>query len=360
MKIANILFNFKKSAHDNKVCGVERCFVDYSDYLTRLGNKVISVTQKNIIYTEEIRQKGLQLVEMPAFGQADIFSMFKLSWLFFKFKPNVIICHSGRALFFARIARFFSFCFKTPIVAINHGMNFKKFLKADYVLAVNLFFTKKLIEAGMDPRRAFAIPNMIEVPTDFGATKKSSFRQPIKIGSLGRIYQEKNFDKILQAMAILRDQDIECEYVIGGVGIMEPALKALAKKLNLEKNFRILGWVDDKKNFFESIDIFILPSIAETFGIVLLEAMLYNTPIITSDSWGPDEIIDNEVDGLKVSKDDDKEMPKLLAAAIARLINDQEFAKKLAINAHKKFFENYSAEMVSQRLNDLLHKIAKK
>lgn len=210
----------------------------------------------------------------------------------------------------------------------------------------------------MAPDRAIAIPNMIEVPKNFVAPIKSKFRQPLKLGSLGRLYPEKNFDKVVRALKILQDQGFDCEYVIGGVGPEQKPLEKLAQELGVEKKFKILGWTADKKTFFENIDIFILPSWGETFGIVLLEAMLYNTPIITSNSWGPEEIIDQEIDGLKVSKEDDKEMPRLLVQAILKLNNDQEFAKKLAVNARKKFFEQYSADVVSKRLNDLLHKIA--
>jgi glycosyltransferase involved in cell wall biosynthesis len=161
-------------------------------------------------------------------------------------------------------------------------------------------------------------------------------------------------------MAILRNRGIECEYVIGGVGPMEQPLNALAQELGLEKNFKILGWTDDKRNFFDAIDIFILPSFGETFGIVLLEAMLYSTPIITSNSWGPDEIIAEGIDGLKVSKDDAEAMPRLLADAIERLMNDQEFAKKLATKAYEKFFANYTAEMVGKRLHEICEMAVKK
>ena len=115
-----------------------------------------------------------------------------------------------------------------------------------------------------------------------------------------------------------------------------------------------MGWVDDKRKFFESIDIFILPSQQETFGIVLLEGMLYSTPIITSNSWGPDEIIDEGINGLKVSKDDEEKMPELLANAIEKLNNNQDFAKELAANAYQKFMDNYSSEMVAKKLNKIL------
>lgn len=358
MKIVNILFNHKKNVHNNKVLGVERCFIDHSKYLAALGNEVISVTKNNTPYLQEIKSIGKKTVEMSAFGQGDIFTILKMAFLFLTFRPDVIICQSGRALYFARVARFFSFK-KMPIVTINHGVNVEKFLKSDYVLAVNNYFTRELVAAGMPENRAIAIPNMIEIPADFILPIKTKFRKPLKIGSLGRLYPEKNFDKVLEAMAILRDKGFECEYFIGGVGPQQPKLEELAKKLNLQNNLKILGWTTDKKEFFENIDIFILPSWGETFGIVLLEAMLYKTPIITSNSWGPDEIIEDKIDGLKVSKDDAKKMPELLADAILTLANDEEFAKKLAVKAYEKFIDQYSANKVADRLNKLLEKIAK-
>lgn len=359
MKIVNILFNYKKSTNENKILGVERCFIDYAKHLTLSGNKVLSITKPKMVYCDEIKKTGSRLAEIPALNNIDIFSMIRTAILFLSFAPDAVICHSGRALLMARAARFILYK-KIPIIAIDHGINPKKFLKADYVLTVNSFFSNEIIKAGKDPETAMVIPNMIEVPKNFKPLVKQSFRKPVRLGSLGRIYVEKNFDKVLCAMAILRERGIESEYFLGGVGLEEKPLKLLAKSLKLKKNFNILGWTSNKREFFEDIDIFILPSSDETFGIVLLEAMLYSTPIITSNSWGPDEVIADGIDGLKVSKDDPETMPKLLADAIEKLVKDQEFAKGLAAKASEKFFAHYSAEKVSEKLNNIIAMVVAK
>ncbi len=161
-------------------------------------------------------------------------------------------------------------------------------------------------------------------------------------------------------MAILRDRVLEGEFLLGGVGPQEKNLKEIAKELNLKKQFRILGWASQKRDFLDSVDIFVLPSAYETFGIVLLEAMLYSTPIITSNSWGPDEIIADGVDGLKVSRDDADLVPKLLADAIERMIKNEEFAKGLAVKASEKFFANYSADKVIAKLNGIIAMVVAK
>lgn len=352
MKIFNILFNYKKGAHDKKVLGVERCFIDYTKYLTLKGNQVISVNKPNMVYADDVRACGDKYYEINALGRADILSMFSMSRLFKKHGIDVAICHSGRALFFTRAARFI--CRKNfPIIAIDHGINPNKFIKADYILAVNSFFSKKLIEAGKSPDRATNIPNMMKVPQDFEKLNKKPFRKIIRLGSLGRLYPEKFFDKVIKAIALLKEEGIDCYYQIGGVGPMEEKLNNLANELGVADNFKILGWTEDKKSFFEDIDIFILPSFGETFGIVLLEAMLYSTPIITSNSWGPDEVITEGFNGLKVSKDDAENMPKLLARAIKQYINDEQKAKEIAENAYNDFFKNYTTEVVIEKLNNI-------
>lgn len=358
MKIANILFNHKKSSNVNKTLGVERCFIDYTKNLA-INNEVISITKPNMVFANEVKEYGNGFYEVSATNQGDVFSILKLAKIFLKNKVEAVICHSGRALVLSRIARLITFK-KYPIIAIDHGVNPKKFIAADYLLTVNNYFSKQAIRAGMPKDRSFVIPNMIDVADDFKKLTKPKFRKKIRLGSLGRLFIEKNFDKVLHAIYTLKEMGVECEYVIGGVGPIEDNLKNLAKKLNIEDNFKILGWVEDKRKFFEDIDIFILPSFGETFGIVLLEAMLYSTPIIASNSWGPDEIINHEVDGLKVSKDNPKLMPRLLADAIKRLNEDQDLAKDLAENAYEKFFERYVSSKVTKTLEELIANAIKK
>lgn len=359
MKVANVLFNHSKTKNDNQILGVERCFIDYAKYLIINGHEVLSITKTGMVFKNAVQETGSQFLEVPAVSRADIFSILRIAFSLFRFAPDAVICHSGRAMSFVRVARFFC-AKKFPIVAIDHGINPRKFLKADYVLTVNSYFSKELIKAGKAPGTAFVIPNMMEVPAGFVAPTKPAFRKPVRIGSLGRLYPEKFFDKMILAMPILRSRGIECNYVIGGVGHREESLNALAKELGVENNFKILGWTSNKDEFFDSIDIFILPSFGETFGIVLLEAMLYNTPIVTSNSWGPDEIIEEGVDGLKVPREDAEKMPELIADAIERLVKDEEFARKLAVNASKKFFEKYTCEKVGRKLCDIIESIVQK
>ncbi|MFM7620210.1 MAG: glycosyltransferase family 4 protein [Alphaproteobacteria bacterium] len=358
MKVVNILLNYKKSTHNNQVLGVERCFLDYSKNLVLKGVEVVSVMKSKIFLVEEAKKTNSKVYELPAFNQGDIYSIIKLAWLFFSFSPNLVICHSGRALLFSRIARILVFK-KIPIVVVDHGINPLKFINADYVMTVNSHFSKELVKAGKPLDRALVIPNMIEIPENFQPLIKENFPKKIRLGSLGRLSFEKNFDKVIRAMAILKSQNIDCEYVIGGVGIEKDNLEKLAVDLKLENNFKILGWVENKREFFSNIDIFILPSLGETFGIVLLEAMLYSTPIISANSWGPDEIITDRFNGLKINKDD-SQFVNLIAQAIIELRDDQDLARTIANNAYRDLLQKYTSQVVSKKLYEICQQISKK
>ena len=358
MKILNILFNYKKSLHNNKILGVERCFLDYAKNFTANDCEVLSISQNQILYNNFFADNNLPFIEVAAKNRFDIKSLLIIIKNIIKFSPDVAICHSGKAMFFLRLARLLSLK-KFAIIAIDHGIKPTKFLNADAVFTVNSYFNRMIIDAGKNPDSAFIVPNMIDLPDNFQFLNKSTFHRPIRLGSLGRLYPEKSFDMVIKAMKILKDQNIDTEYVIGGVGYQKEYLLDLAKYQGLADNFKILGWVDDKRKFFSDIDIFILPSAHETFGIVLLEAMLYNTPIITTNSFGPNDIINNDVDGIKIDIQGDKVNDYALdiANAIIKLNNNQDFAREIAYNGYQKFLNNYQSAKVVALIKSYLEKV---
>jgi glycosyltransferase involved in cell wall biosynthesis len=356
MRITNILFNYKKSSGDIHIAGVEKVFVDYNKLLIEAGHQVLSIIKPKMIYKSNLIECGSEVLEVNAVGHADVFSMAKIMFYILKFKPDVIICHSGRAMFMAKAASIFS---KIPIVAVNHGSNTNKFLSADYVFNVNSHFNQEIIDLGKDAATAFIVPNMLDVPKNFSPRVNKIWHQPFRIGSLGRLSGEKAYRLAIKALRILKDRDIEVEFYIGGVGPKLEYLQNLATELKVENQVKFLGWVKDKESFFKEIDAFILPSKFETFGIVLLEAMLYKVPIITSDSWGPRDIIEDGVDGLLFSRDNEEEMPELMADMVEKLMKNKDYADKLADNAYKKFHQKYSTEVVSKQIESLLEHIVK-
>lgn len=358
MRIFNILLNHKTNCTNDKVWGVEQCFVDYSKYLPSYDNELFSITTKGTNYQSRAAKFSKSSLAISSASLFNLLTFVKIILFFVMHRPDAIICHSGRAFKFAYIARFFLFK-KIPIIGIDHGINPNKFLKADFVLAVNSYFRKKIIEKGKAEDRCFAIKNTISIPESYIAPIKTSVhdnfiqRKRIRIGSLARLYYEKGFDRVIKAISLLSERGIDCEFAIGGLGNEEDKLKKLAKDLNVEDRFSLIGWVSDKKTFFEQIDIFILPSRYETFGIVLLEAMLYMTPIITANSWGPNDIIEDGVNGLKISNDNEDETPELIAKAIEKLVTTPGLSTQISNQANIDLYQKYTPEKVIFEINEI-------
>lgn len=114
----------------------------------------------------------------------------------------------------------------------------------------------------------------------------------LRLGFLGRLHEKKNVDRLLQTLANLPP---DISLIIGGDG--DPKIKAslhkLEQKLGLESRVRWLGFVgsDEKNDFFRQIDILVMPSAYESFGLVAAEAMVRGVPVIVSPATGIAEII---------------------------------------------------------------------
>lgn len=111
-------------------------------------------------------------------------------------------------------------------------------------------------------------------------------------GNVGRLHHDKDQATLIKAFAKalpqLSGQNI---LVIIGTGLLEQALKHLAKTLAIENSVLFLGNVPNAKQYFNAFDVFVLTSDSEPFGMVLLEALAAELPIICSDCGGGAEVV---------------------------------------------------------------------
>ena len=186
----------------------------------------------------------------------------------------------------------------------------RKFNTLLYSLIVNLLSTKEIaltesrkrvkISEGINENKLVVIPNCVNhelfaQDSDVVVDNKKEILQKYKInmgafvfGCVGRLTIEKGQDVLIKAFAefsekIGREQEIYL-MLIGG-GPREAELKRLSETLHVEDKVIITGIFDaeEREKYFASIDIFVFPSRAEGFGIVLLEAMASGLPCICSD-----------------------------------------------------------------------------
>lgn len=200
---------------------------------------------------------------------------------------------------------------KLPVISVHH--NYNDYSRWSRRLFVNLFQHRLLMLGvsnsvrddlrrdlkGWESKRIQTLYNRIDVEaTQALMQPKHEARESLGlpqnayvIGNVGRLHHDKDQATLIRGFhQALPDLPTNSLLYIAGKGPLEQSLKQLIAELDLEENVILAGNVPDAKRYFKAFDAFVLTSDREPFGMVLLEAMAAELPIICSDSGGGAEI----------------------------------------------------------------------
>jgi len=180
--------------------------------------------------------------------------------------------------------------------------------------------TKQILDtlAPLKPPIAEVIPNWVDV--EKFAFKPHSPHKPLRLGLLGQIAPHKGHDDAIEALRLLGDG---YHLVIAGKGEDSYVEELQRKSASLPVSFP--GFVS-LPDFFETIDVLLVPSWEEPFGLVILEGMSCGVPVIATAAGGPLDIIRSGTDGFLVSPRD----PRALADAVIHAIDQRDSLVKAA------------------------------
>ena len=111
--------------------------------------------------------------------------------------------------------------------------------------------------------------------------------------------------------------------------------------------------LDEKHQFLRNADIFVLPTLNDTFPLVLLEAMQFGLPVISTFEGGIAEIVDDGVTGFLVEKNNVHE----LAKKIETLVKDHKLRKKMGEKGRQKFLENFTLDKFEYKMMNIFQDI---
>jgi glycosyltransferase involved in cell wall biosynthesis len=147
----------------------------------------------------------------------------------------------------------------------------------------------------------------------------------------GRLTKQKDFPTLLLAFETLL-QSCEANLVILGEGELRNQLEDFCQKLNIREHVCFAGFQSNPYPFFKRADCFVLSSIYEGFGMVIVEAMALKVPVISTDCpSGPGELIENNVSGILTPMRDSE----TLAVKMKEVLHNEPLRKKIVENACK-------------------------
>lgn len=167
---------------------------------------------------------------------------------------------------------------------------------------------------------------------------------------VAELHPRKGIKYLIEALAKIEDENLRL--IVVGDGQQKRELEKLAKNLGVAEYVKFLGQRNDVPQLMASADIFILPSLREAFGLVLLEAMIAKLPIISTNSGGVPEIIEHNKNGFLVPP----ENSNALAEAIKILLANEELNKKIIQAGYEKVYEKFNAKTMVERTSAVYDK----
>jgi starch synthase (maltosyl-transferring) len=161
---------------------------------------------------------------------------------------------------------------------------------------------------------------------------------------VGRLEPEKSVTTLIAAWQRIAKERADARCIIVGGGSEEARLAAQVRDANLAEVVKFVGFRDDAASVMNSGDLLVLPSLAESFGLVLLEAMSLSKAVVSTRSGGPEEIVQHAETGLLVPT----ASPEALADAILRLLNDPVLRLRLGRAGRARFCREFSIETMAR------------
>ncbi len=187
-------------------------------------------------------------------------------------------------------------------------------------------------------------------------TKYSLPSQPF-ILSVGTVQPRKNYSRVIEALAILRNQGHDLHYVIaGGKGWLEDPIYTTINTTRMQDYVHIIGFVDDNDlpALYSSANSLVFPSLYEGFGLPILEAMATDTPVVTANVSSLPEVAGDAA--LMV---DDPYNVGEIAATIQQLLDSPQLCQTLITKGRervKKFTWQTAAKQLRQIYTEMLPK----
>jgi len=228
-------------------------------------------------------------------------------------------------------------------------------------LANTHYEKNRLVKAGIPQKKIMVLGVGVDAEAfDIDEEQVAAYRKDLDvpedavvIAYAGRIEKQKNILILLRSFEKLATENKKVYLLIAGSGneyvehlrqFADTMDEDITKRIKWRVNFELT----EKAALFHSIDILVLPSNNESFGIVFLEAWICRKPVVGAAIGAVKDVIKENVDGLLMKIND----VDSLAEQLRKLVNDKALRAKLGEAGYRKVKENYTWDIITARLRE--------
>lgn len=371
----------RNTLHITTISITAYCFLrSWFSCLSRNGHHVVLACTANE-YIDELRSAGAEVVDIPIARSIhpvrDIISFFRL-WKFIRSGNfHSVHTYTSKAGFLGRLAAKLNG--NIPIILhtvydLPHNSTRNPILRAFYIfleriagkwahhiVTISYANLEEIKRQRIVPlERVTVIHKGIDLANYQVTVDKRKKREELAIphlakviGIVARLEAAKGHEYLLKAAQKIIQEVPESYFVIVGRGHLRAKLEKLTVKLGIQSKVLFTGFREDMLEIMTIFDIFVLPSLWEGLGIVLLEAMAFKLPIVATKVGGiTDVVVDGETGILVPPRD-----PVTLSAAVVSLLRDAEKASKMGQKGYLRVMEEFADSVANEKMMQLYERL---
>lgn len=319
----------------------------------------------------ELESRGVRVLGPLMRGRWDLTGPLRLRRVLLDTAPSILHTHLLPATVAVDAARRWSAGLRAvPWLVSDHAMprrwswpsrlaNRAACRRADRLCLPAQTMVEEYRSAGFDVTRAVVVPNAIEVDNLAAAVSSGDARARMRqelglasdavlVGTVCRLVAVKNVPVLIEAIV-----ELDATLIVVGDGPERRRLEGMVARLGLGARVRLLGERRDVPRILASLDVFALPSAAETFGIALAEALVAERPIVATAVGAIPEIVGPELSRHLVPPGD----AGALRRALTRVLADPDTARARSARAGRSIRERFAPSAVAAALADLYDEV---
>lgn len=347
--------------------GTERHVLELARGLMQDAIRAMLVCPPVSVLAEHAAREGIPLIGIPKRGPIDPGAIRQLRTLLAAGELDVLHTHNGRTALHAAIA--VARAKRGRVVATQHFISPARTQRrgplgilgrmlhgwagqhvARYI-AVSSAAHAAMISRGESAAKIAVVPNGISEPQVAELASAGAVRQQfgllpntLLIVCAARLDPEKDVSTLIQAMALLGESVPNAVAVIAGEGVLAGRLRSEIAAANLGQKVILAGFRSDVLALIRAADLFVLPSLAEPFGLVLIEAMALSRPVIATRAGGPIEIVEDGVTGRLVPPQN----PLAMAQAMKALLTAPDALVAMGARGRERFLNKFTTAQMAR------------
>jgi glycosyltransferase involved in cell wall biosynthesis len=234
------------------------------------------------------------------------------------------------------------FTWRTPLYYAIDRLSMRRYAQ---IICVSQDLVDSCRKARMAEHKLSLIDNAI-VETDYNTappelSERARFgfgTGQILLGAVGRLSEEKGFHHLINAVSSLVSKGHPIGLLIAGEGHLKETLQQQINQLDMQNHIRLVGYLQDPRELYRAIDVFVLSSLREGLPNVVLEAMATQRPVVTTEVNGIPRLVQNGKNGIVVATDS----MQALKEGIGQMLASEQTRQQLAIAGRKTIEHRFS------------------